>query len=288
MGAVIWLASYPKSGNTWVRSFLHNLLCGGETPSHINELDQFCLGESDVIWYRRHCPVPLTEAEPEEIARIRCLGQADFTFAFPDTVFVKTHNYLGEKYGYPLHNMEVTAGAIYILRNPLDVILSMTHHFGLDIDGAIERLGHEGAITETTDMQITEYHASWSTHVASWTSREHPRFLVLRYEDLLERPQRQFRRVTDFLGLSPSRDRLTRVIHNSSFNVLRAQEKQVAFKERSEHARAFFRVGKKNQWRGVIEDEQVARIIERHREQMARFKYIPARWNAGSARRQTK
>lgn len=280
MGALIWLASYPKSGNTWMRSFLHNLLRGREEPARINELDQFCLGESSAIWYRRHCTRPLEETEPEEIARIRPLGQADFTRAFPDSVFVKTHNFLGEKYGFPLHNMQVTAGAIYILRNPLDVVLSMMHHFGLDIDSAIARLGHEGAVTDTTAQHIPEYHASWSTHVASWTLQEDSRLMVLRYEDLLERPRRQFRRVTDFLGLSPppTRERLDRAIRNSSFKMLQSQERQFDFKERSEHAKAFFRVGGKDQWRGVLKDEQVDRVIERHGEQMARFGYIPTRW----------
>ena len=279
MGAVMWLASYPKSGNTWMRSFLHNLLRGGEQPANINELDQFCLGESAANWYRRHCNGRLEDAAPEEIARIRPLGQADFTRAFPDTVFVKTHNFLGEQHGVALHNMEVTAGAIYVLRNPLDVLLSMTHHFGLDIDAAIKRLGEEGAMTDLTEKHIPEYHASWSTHVASWTARENPGLLVLRYEDLLARPRRQFRRVTDFLGLSPPRERLERAIRNASFKSLQAQEKQQGFKERSEHAQAFFRTGGQGQWRGKLTDEQIARVVERHREQMQRFGYVPPRWS---------
>ena len=279
MGAVMWLASYPKSGNTWMRSFLHNLLRGSEKPAHINELDQFCLGESSADWYRRHCSIPLKDASPKEIAQIRPLGQTNFTRVFPDTVFVKTHNFLGEKHDIPLHNMEITAGAIYILRNPLDVILSMTHHFGLDVDAAIERLGNEGAATDLTEQHIPEYHASWSTHVASWTARENPSLLVLRYEDLLARPRQYFRRVTDFLGLSPPKERLDRAIRNASFKTLQSLEKQHGFKERSEHAKAFFRAGSKDQWREKLTDEQVARVVERHREQMRRFGYVPPRYS---------
>ena len=278
MGAVMWLASYPKSGNTWMRSFLHNLLRGSEKPAHINELDQFCLGESGANWYRRHCSVPLEDATPEELARIRPLGQADFTRSFPDTVFAKTHNFLGERHDVPLHNMEVTAGAIYILRNPLDVALSMTHHFGVDIDAAIERLGNEGAATDLTEKHIPEYHASWSTHVASWTAQENPSLLVLRYEDLLAQPRRHFRRVTNFLGLSPPKERLERAIRNASFKTLQSLEKRHGFKERSEYAEAFFRAGSKDQWRGKLTDEQVAQVVERHHEQMQRFGYIPPRY----------
>lgn len=275
MGAVIWLASYPKSGNTWMRSFLHNLLRGGEEPARINELDQFCLGESSLGWYQRHAPRPLAEMSEEEIAAIRAKGQADFPRVFPDTVFVKTHNYLGEAHGYPLHNMDITAGGIYIVRNPLDVVLSMTHHFGLDIDAAIARLGNEGAMSPLTETHIPEYHTSWSTHVASWTARENPSLLVLRYEDMLARPRRFFRRACDFLGLSPPRERLDRAIRNSSFRALQAQEKRDGFKERSEYAQAFFRSGTKDQWRKLLTSEQITRITDTHAAQMRHFRYLP-------------
>ncbi len=275
MGALMWLASYPKSGNTWMRSFLHNLLRGSEEPVAINDLDHFCLGESDTRWYARHFEGVLETAGEEEIARIRPKGQSDMTRVFPDTVFVKTHNFLGEKHGITLHNMDVTAGAIYIVRNPLDVVLSMTHHFGTDIDAAIHRLGNEGAITDLSDGHIPEYHASWSTHVSSWTARENPGLLVLRYEDMLAKPRREFRRVSDFLGLKPPRDRLDRAIRNSSFRTLQSQERRGDFKERSEHAKAFFRSGKEGQWKSVLSAEQIDRIVERHGEQMARFNYLP-------------
>ena len=273
----MWLASYPKSGNTWMRSFLHNLLRGSNEPVAINDLDRFCLGESDAIWYKHHCAGVLIDAEEEEVARIRPLGQRDMTRVFPDTVFVKTHNFLGEKHGIALHNMDVTAGAIYIVRNPLDVALSMTHHFGTDIDKAIERLGHDGAITHMSDTHIPEYHASWSTHVSSWTAKENPGLLVMRYEDMLVRPRREFRRVSDFLGLKPPRDRLERAIRNSSFKVLQSQERQNDFKERSEYSKAFFRVGREGQWKGVLDSNHVAHIVERHGEQMARFGYLPGK-----------
>lgn len=258
-----------------MRSFLHNLLRGGEEPVAINDLDHFCLGESDSRWYTRHFEGVLRTAREEEIARIRPKGQSDMTRVFPDTVFVKTHNFLGEKHGVTLHNMEVTAGAIYIVRNPLDVALSMTHHFGTDVDAAIDRLGHEGAITDMSDTHIPEYHASWSTHVSSWTARENRSLLVMRYEDMLAKPRREFRRVSNFLGLKPSRDRLDRAIRNSSFKTLQSQERRNDFKERSEHSKAFFRTGKEGQWKSVLDSEQITRIVERHSEQMHRFGYLP-------------
>lgn len=275
MGGLIWLASYPKSGNTWMRSFLHNLLRNAREPVDINEIDDFCVGESAAGWYGRHLSKPLEEMELAEIARLRPQVQRDFTQVFPDSVFVKTHNFLGEWHGVPLHNMDVTAGAIYVLRNPLDVVISMTHHFGIDTDQAIFRMGNEGALTEPGATHVPEFHSSWSSHVKSWTAQPNPRLFVVRYEDLLAKPRKHFKQVTAFLGLKPSRERLERAIRNSSFKALKAQEQKTGFKEKSEYAKAFFREGRTEQWREKLTPDQVRAIVDRHREQMDRFGYVP-------------
>lgn len=275
MGALIWLASYPKSGNTWMRSFLHNLLTDAREPADINELDQFCVGESGIGWYQRHTETPLDRLTLEELARIRPLAQADLTRVHPDSVFVKTHNFLGGSFGQPLHNMDVTAGAIYIVRNPLDVVLSVTNHFGITVDEAIAQLASPTTGTALTDLHVPEFHSSWSIHVESWTGAPNPNLLVLRYEDLLAEPRRYFGRVAKFLGLRPPEERLARAIRNSSFKILKEQEQRKGFKERSELAQAFFREGRKDQWREKLTPEQVRRIIADHHVQMARFGYIP-------------
>lgn len=275
MGALIWLASYPKSGNTWVRSFLHNLLTNSPTPVNINELDDFCLGESAAAWYVARTGRKVTDMSFEEIMKMRPLVQKDFTMAFPDSVFVKTHNYLGEWHGHPLHNMDVTAGGIYVVRNPLDVAISMTHHFGLGQDEAIARMADHGSITGLTESHVPEFHSSWSGHVASWTGHPNPQLLVLRYEDLLEKPKKHFKLVANFLGLQPKPERLERAIRNSSFKAMKAQEEKAGFKERSNFAKAFFREGKKDQWREKLTPDQIRQIISDHREQMERFGYVP-------------
>ena len=259
-----------------MRSFLHNLFRNTAAPVSINDLDDFCLGESAAAWYAPRAPRPLAELELEEIARLRPIVHRDFTRAFPDSVFVKTHNYLGEFFGVPLHNMDVTAGGIYVLRNPLDVAISISHHFGETIDEAIAHLANEGAGTPVTDTHVPEVHRSWSTHVASWTAVPNPQLLVLRYEDLLLKPRKHFKKVAQFLGLKPSPERLERAIRNSSFKALKAQEQKAGFKERSDKAAAFFREGRAEQWRDVLTPDQVRRIIADHHVQMARFGYIPA------------
>ena len=275
MGALVWLASYPKSGNTWMRSFLHNLFRNESKPVSVNEIDDFCLGGTGAHWYRKYTSKPLDELSPEELAPLRMRVQEDFTKVFPDSVFVKTHNYLGEHGGAPLHNMSVTAGAIYIVRNPLDVVLSMMPHFDLTLDEAISALGNEAAGTLYTDTHVPEHYGSWSTNVRTWTRAPSPGLLVLRYEDMLDKPRKSFKTVATFLGLKPSPERLERAIRFSSFKVLKAQEEKEGFKERPEVSKSFFREGKRDQWRSKLTPEQVRRIIADHHVQMERFGYIP-------------
>ncbi len=274
MGAIIWLASYPKSGNTWLRVFLHNLLRNPNEPTGINSINQFCLGEDSAAFYNSLDPRPLSTLTPAEIMALRPKVHELLTKAFPDSVFVKTHNLLGEAEGSPLVNMECTAGAIYVVRNPLDVAISYAHHFGLGLDEAIEQLNYPGAGTPTTDLIARQFYGTWSMHVASWTQVAFPARHVVRYEDMTENPLETFRGVAEFLGLDPPADRLQRAISHSSFEQLQSQENEKGFVERSQYSR-FFRSGRIGQWREGLSEDQVKQVVSDHRDQMERFGYVP-------------
>ena len=274
MGAIIWLASYPKSGNTWVRSFLHNLLMNRDKPADINALNKFCLGEDKAEYYNHFDPRPLSTLTSSEVAALRPKVHEMLTQAFPDSVFVKTHSYLGEFEGVPLVTMEYTAGAIYLIRNPLDVAVSFAHHFGVEIDNAIDQLANPGTGTPTTDMVARQVYNTWSTNVRSWTQDPSPNLHVIRYEDMAAEPFKAFGGLARFLGLDPPRARLQAAIANSSFKALKSQEDNRGFVERSQYSR-FFRAGRVGQWKEALSADQVDRIVSAHREQMERFGYVP-------------
>ncbi len=274
MGGIIWLASYPKSGNTWMRAFLHNLLINPDKPANINTFSALCLGENKAEYYNHFDPRPLTTLTDKEVAELRPKAHQLLTQAFPDSVFVKTHNYLGEWEGVPLVTMEWTAGALYMVRNPLDVAISFARHFGITIDETIEQMADPSMGTPTTDLMARQVYSSWSNHVESWTQHAFPSLHVLRYEDMANRPFKTFGGLARFLGLNPSPERLERAIANSSFKILQAQEREHGFVERSAHSR-FFRKGRPGQWRKELSSKQVAAIVASHREQMERFKYVP-------------
>src|SRR5436189_6460719 len=100
-------------------------------------------------------------------------------------VFVKTHNAMVMDRGYSTINFEATAGAIYLVRNPLDVAISFAHHSGQTIDNVIEQLAVRNAETDGNEKGIYEVYGSWSQHVHSWTRMPHRALYVMRYEDIL-------------------------------------------------------------------------------------------------------
>ncbi|GAB4188062.1 MAG: sulfotransferase domain-containing protein [Thalassobaculales bacterium] len=275
MGGILWLASYPKSGNTWLRAFLHNLLLNPAEGQELDKLGVLTYGDSQAEWYRLFDPRPPSEMTLEEAAALRPRVQAHLASLRPDVVFVKTHNMVGEDRGHRTINLDVSRGAIYVVRNPLDVAISYADHFGQSLDEAIANMGRKGAFTLNTDRNVFEVHGTWSQHVESWTAHQHPGLLVLRYEDMLEKTFRSFGSVMKFLGIDLPKQRLERAIRLSSFRQLQEMEKAKGFRERSPHSKLFFRSGRAGQWKSVLSPEQVARIVADHREQMSRFGYVP-------------
>jgi hypothetical protein len=276
MGKILWLASYPRSGNTWVRVFLHNLLRNPAEPYDINRLQDFTLIDSQARWYRTLDPRPTSELSKEEAAALRPRVHEAMTKAFPDTVFVKTHNALIEDRGTPMISIGHTAGAIYILRNPLDVAVSYSAHFGISLDEAVEAMNRAGNETiSNTDKFAYEVHGSWSEHVRSWTATPNPALHVVRYEDMAAEPERSFGGIAAFLGLRLPGDRLARAIRYSSFAVLKEQERRQGFRERSAKSETFFRAGDSGQGRRLLRPELVQSLRAAHEEQMVRFGYWP-------------
>lgn len=276
MGGIIWLASYPKSGNTWLRAFLHNLMRNATQPIEPNRLNELTLGDGQERFFLPHTGGrPTVDLPLEEIARLRSAVQRSLAGSSADSVFVKTHNWLGADHGVPCIDMRYTAGAIYVVRNPLDVAPSLADHFGLTIDQAIAQMADPQARTANLPHRVPDVMSSWSNHVRSWTQEANPRLHVMRYEDMLAKPRPTFAKLVGFLGLPANRDRIDRAIRFSSFDTLRRLETAKGFVERSSHSQRFFRQGQAGQWQTALSGDQVERIGQQHQTQMSRFGYWP-------------
>lgn len=278
MGNIVWLASYPKSGNTWLRAFLANFVANGEQPVSLDRLPHYCDDEALPDIYNELAGKSSADLTLDEIAVLRPQVQAQIAARSQGTRFVKTHNRMGMFNCHQLQNMSVTAGAIHVVRNPMDVAISMTHHFGLSVDEAIERLGNENVATRNENLFVTQILGSWSSHTKGWANSESPLppRLTLRYEDLLQNPGKHFAKVARFIGHGNDRARIDRAVRNSTFNNLFAMEKTHGFKEASDKSKRFFRAGRMGEWRDVLTRDQIERVITDHREQMKRFKYLPS------------
>lgn len=275
MGNIVWLASYPKSGNTWLRAFLANLVANRPQPVALAELPNYGAMEADPALYSQVAGRPSTQLDFDQLCSLRPQVHAAIAAAAPKTVFVKTHSMGGAVNGVPLHTPAVTAGAIYIVRNPLDVVVSMSSHFAITVNAAIDYLGDERAVTENNELFTTEFLGAWSRHVKSWADLESPRILVIRYEDLLAKPTKWFGKVARLVGLHADRNAVERAIQHADFRSLSGMEKRGGFVEVPIKGKRFFRVGRSNQWREALTWNQITRVIADHREQMQRFGYLP-------------
>ena len=206
---------------------------------------------------------------------MRPLVHRELMAASPNLVFAKTHNASLVVEGVPLVTPDVTAGAIYMVRDPRDVAVSFAHHIGRSLDETIAIMADPEAATGGDDRRVYERLSSWSLHVHFWTRRPDPRLLVLRFEDMLADPSRAFGDVIRLLGMEPPVDRLERAIRFSAFAGLREQEAAGGFVERPDVATApFFRTGRSGGWREVLSPAQAARIVRDHAAEMRRFGYL--------------
>jgi hypothetical protein len=274
MSGIVWLASYPKSGNTWLRVFLANLLADQSEPVPLAELGRFASSEAAKTRYVRFAPAGLDLNDNVAVTRVRPEVQAQIARSLPGKVLLKTHNMLVARAGAPLINMAASVAAVYLVRNPLDVVISFAGHFGQSIDWAIERMADPASLLPAEEELVFELIGDWSNHVRSWTGTHRDGLLTLKYEDLLDDPPGQFAKVASFLKIKKPAAAVRRAVNFASFDRLQAAETAGGFAEAREGA-TFFRDGTRDQWRGVLSPDQVARIVARHREQMARFEYLP-------------
>ena len=275
MAGILWLASFPKSGNTWLRAFLANYMHATDKPVAINDLAKFILGDGLAWPYEKVAGRSVEGMTLDDIHRLRPEVHRMFAWSSPDTVFVKTHNTVAFLDDVPTITPEATAGAVYVMRNPLDLVISHSHHNGVSFDRAIEVLGSDNEVVPPHGNQVHQYIGSWSSHVRNWTTAPGLKPHVVRYEDMTHRPDKTFRRLIKFLDMPLDAARIKRSIRFSSFKTLSGQEKASGFVESVPvDNRVFFRKGKVGDWRNHLTPEQAQRLIDDHREVMAEHGYL--------------
>ena len=273
---IIWIASYPKSGNTWCRAFIANLLDGGDAPVSINDLHTIPTAASreliDAALGISSCDLTVGETH-----RLRPRVYEQLASESPNGKFIKIHDALSTNGdSASVVPMKATAGALYVVRNPLDVAVSLAHHEGRSVDAIIDEMGSEqhtiGGSPEQYSPLVPQQVGSWSSHVESWLDSQLKTF-VIRYEDALDQPFELFLRVARFCGLPDDHERVRRAVEFSSFDELKGQEHEHGFAERSQRSRSFFRQGNAGGWKDVLSTAHVDRLLRGHGRVMERVGY---------------
>jgi len=274
--SLLWLASYPKSGNTWVRLFLLNYLANRPEPMPINQAQR--LGASDAAFalYRAVSGNPaIKPTDYDDILRLRPAVLERQAGNGADVNFMKTHCHNGTIGPGRLIPPHLTRGAIYILRNPLDILPSYADHYALSLEQAAEHLADRQNAVLGGGGVTAQYLGDWSHHVRSWTGERRFPVCTIRYEDLHSDPDRSFATILEFLGIPRDDSRRERAIRASAFTELQRQESKSGFVEKSSGGTRFFRKGEAGGWRDSLSAELVDGICERHRAMMEKFGYLP-------------
>lgn len=282
MSAIVWLASYPKSGNTWMRVFLTNYLRNADTPADINALDGGPIASARSM-FEELVGVEASDLTPAQIETFRPMVYRLMAAEAERPLFLKVHDaFTRTPNGEPLFPADATQGVIYILRHPCDVAISYAHHNSQTLDQAIADLNDAttslASHENTLSIQLQQKLLTWSGHVRSWLESG-LNVHMMRYEDMSAQPVETFGAAVRFLRLEDDAARLQRAIEFSRFEALQAQEAKTNFQERAPHAPNFFRQGKAGAWRETLSAEQVAAIVHAHADVMRRFGYLDAKGN---------
>lgn len=236
-----------------MRVLFANLLAGSEQPRNINKLSD----DETLISRWRFCDEMLVEPDtlyPTELSVLRAM-QGAFVARHLETAFIcKTHDRFNPKVtGVPARHI------LYLVRDPRDVAISLSHHAGISIDRAIEQM-LDPTCHSDGPMQLRYALGDWATHVTGWTEQKEVPVEIVRYEDLRSDTGAEFARIVHSLAGSASPAEIGRAVAHSSLKELQRQEAAYGFRESLPHQERFFRAGQIGEWHDVLTANQIRRI----------------------------
>ncbi|MBI1298542.1 hypothetical protein GC175_26715 [bacterium] len=265
MQRIVWLASYPKSGNTWVRIFLSAYQQQDPGETDINAVD-VNLNAGDRRLFDWIVGIEASDLTPSEIDLFRPGVYRQLVAEAEKPIFVKVHDcWRRNSSGEALFPHEISLAAVYIVRDPRAVAPSLAAHVGESI-AAESRNRLAG--------QLHQQMGSWSQHVTSWLDQIEVPVHLIRYEDLHRSPHQVFRSILQVAGLPVDDGQLNVAVEQGRFQRLQAQEEAVGFKERMGSSVRFFRRGQVDGWRHELSTAQIARIEADHGAVMTRLGYL--------------
>lgn len=272
------IPSYAKSGSNWAAIFLSNYLSRSAEPISISS-KLFVEGGISRFEFEQRVPCSSELLSFEEIDRLMPVYFRHLNESLTHPHYLKLHDANTKSdNGHCLFPKDVIGGVVYLIRDPRDLVISYSHHFGWQIDRVISQLTNENATFN--DPRDKLHHMmpmrslSWDKHVASWAGDPDLNVTVLRYEDMLTDPYVSFEKLLMTFGLSVDRDRLERAIAFSAFDELKRQEDQSRVTFRDHRGEGFFRKGRSGEWKRVLSRDQITRLEDSLGAVMHDFDYL--------------
>ncbi len=273
----VWLASYPKSGSTWLRAVYTSWRRGG--PIDLNELDGGPMPATRSL-FDELIGLPSSSMTPDEVDALRPRADEVRAANAAEPYLCKIHDafFRGPR-GEPIVSQAASRGAIYVIRDPRDIAVSYAHHRGMPLAWTQRHLGDpRAAMSDRTDRlapQLRQRLGTWSEHVLSWVDTAPFPVEVVRYEDCSASPVQTFARALRFTRLANVEDAaVADAVEHARFDRLRGAELERGFIEQPPGVDGFFRRGEAGAWRRELPTELAARIEADHAEVMTRFGYL--------------
>jgi len=274
---IIWLASYPKSGNTFVRTLLSAYFFSNEGNFDFKKLKSIKQFPSKQLFKK----IGITSNDSKEILNNYIKAQEYINERAP-LILLKTHSSMFNINNNMFTNLDNTLGVIYIVRDPRNVVSSFAHHYNLDLKESSNRMISDSLLGESSDKKVFTYMFSWKNNYNSWKIfLKEKKYLLIKYEDLIENPKEELLKMLQFIfNLSNNKSnidlqKVDNVINSTTFEKLKNLENKFGFEEKSSKMKNnFFNLGKQNKWQKTLDKNIEKILISEFQEEMKELNYI--------------
>jgi len=276
---IIWIASYPKSGNTLLRAILISLIYTDDGNVDFNKLKLIGNFPGGPFFEK----FTSNFGDIKEISKYWIKAQEKIN-ENKKLKFFKTHNAMCTIDGNAFTNNKNTIGAIYIVRDPRDVVVSASKYFNTSYEETKNNLfNHYMDLIDTYNGKpISTFLGSWSDHYKSWI-KINKNILLVKYENLINNKELEIRRLINFINkftkFSVDEEKIKKCITSSSFENMKNMENKGLFNENSKDLKGnnipFFAHGKIGRWKNILKVEMVNEIEKKFYKEMSELNYLP-------------